>query len=591
MTGIDLTVDQDRGRPDRRRAARCRTRSRSPTSAPRTPPECPSRTSCRPGPGSARSTTAGLSHNFTCSHNGAATGWRGGVPRRHPARHARPHPARRTPATITLVVFAPSQPGFYTNQVRVDPANDDPRADRGQQRQHVLDDRGQHRDWRQRLPRVHHRQGPGLARSPARSRSYRAASWSTTWWSPTTAATSRSTSTVEDIIPVGFTFRFAKDTQPGTGDFQCTETRRRSITCTGGTLDGSIGQTARPATTTRTIHVSLFAAGPAGHLHQQGAHRPGQHPPRGQRDQQQRRGRHHGGARRWRDVHRLQDRQQADLAGRRRRQQGGRRPSGALQYTLDGRRTTAPRWPSTSKVQDTLPTGSVFRSAQDVTGPASGKFDLLRVRRGRDLHRRHARRDAGPDETPSPATTADRDRGVRADRARHLLQRGEGRPRPRDPGERRDQQHRHQSTNVRVNGGNNFRDLSVVTASPSAPTDRRPKPGQDYNYEVTVDEHRHQPGVQRRAAQRARRGRRRSSGPRRRTTSRCAHHRQRADLRRRCARRLGRPRPERHRRDHHASRVRAPQRAQLHLRARSAGSTPTTRSPRRTRPTTRGPRT
>jgi hypothetical protein len=25
--------------------------------------------------------------------------------------------------TITLVVFAPSQPGFYTNQVRVDPAN------------------------------------------------------------------------------------------------------------------------------------------------------------------------------------------------------------------------------------------------------------------------------------------------------------------------------------------------------------------------------------------------------------------------------------------------------------------------------------
>src|SRR5262249_33771066 len=56
----------------------------------------------------------------------------------------------------------------------------------------------------------------------------------------------------------GAIFRFAEDTLPGTGAFSCTHASG-VITCTGGTLDGTIGQTPAAGDSTRTIHIGLFA--------------------------------------------------------------------------------------------------------------------------------------------------------------------------------------------------------------------------------------------------------------------------------------------------------------------------------------------
>ena len=177
------------------------------------------------------------------------------------------------------------------------------------------------------------------------------------------------------------------------------------------------------------------------------------------------------------------------------------------------------------KVQDTLPTGSVFRSAQDVTAPASGKFTCSES--GGVVSCTGGTLDgaAGPDETSSPATRKIVIEVFAPTEPDTYFNVAKIDPGHEIPEADETNNIATESTNVRINGGNNFRDLVVTSIDAkdnSATDDDSPKPGEEYTYEVTGDQHRHQPGVQRQAAQRARGRGGLRLGHDRRTTSRAA---------------------------------------------------------------------
>jgi uncharacterized repeat protein (TIGR01451 family) len=307
------------------------------------------------------------SHNFTCSHNGAATGGEvtcvGGR-----LRGTHDHDPSLVPlidtATIVLVVFAPSQPGVIRNQVRVDPAGEIPE---------LLEDNNIN-SWNTEI-----KIAGGL-------HPYHEFNIKKSQVSPTDGATPALpvpvapngiveydlvvTNTgsdvafdvqVDDIMPAGFTFRYAVDTLPGTGDFQC-DLVASTIRCTGGTLDGNgappPGQTAQAGDQTRTIHVSMFSAGQPGLYTNKALVDPNNTHPEADETNNSSQAVTEvkvGGGGKYKDL--TIDSSQADPAG-------DVAPSGTLRYTLDVTNTgTAVAF--NVKVRDTLPEGSVFRTADD----------------------------------------------------------------------------------------------------------------------------------------------------------------------------------------------------------------------------------
>ncbi len=421
----------------------------------------------------------GLSHNFTCSHDGSATA---GVAECHGGilRGTHDHTLAPDSVTITLVVFAPSQPGFYTNQVRVDPGNDIPE----------LLESNNVAYWTTEVNiatgvnAFHEFTIDKVQTAPGAADDFKVVPSGIVEYDLIVTNHGSDVAfdvTVQDIIPVGFTFRFAKDTLPGTGDFQCSESGG-IVTCSGGTLDGSIGQTAQAGDTTRTIHLSLFANSQPGSYTNKALVDPDNtHPEADETNNSDEivTTVALGGGGTYIDFD-ITNTQTSPVDG------GGNKvdvaPSGALQYTVTVRNLGS-AVAFDVKLQDVLPTGSVFRSAQDITGPASGKFTCSES--GGVVSCTGGTLDgaAGPDETPSPSTRqivievfAPTEPDTYFNVARV------------DPGHEIPEADETnniatETTNVRINGGNNFRDLVISNLTSS---DTEPEPGQEYTYEVTV---------------------------------------------------------------------------------------------------------
>jgi uncharacterized repeat protein (TIGR01451 family) len=196
-------------------------------------------------------------HNFTCALNGTNVDCVGGI-----LRGTFDHTLPVDTATIKITLFAPAPPGLIKNQVRVDPDHTIPE---------IFEDNNINTratdiqiggccmfheftiDKMQVLP-ASHVAPSGLLEYDVKV---------TNLGSDVAFGV-----VVRDFMPAGSTFRFAQDTLPGTGAFSCTQAGG-VITCTGGTLDGTTGQTPAAGDSTRTIHIGLFSpAQPGSYLNQ-----------------------------------------------------------------------------------------------------------------------------------------------------------------------------------------------------------------------------------------------------------------------------------------------------------------------------------
>lgn len=196
-------------------------------------------------------------HNFTCAPNGSNVDCVGGI-----LRGTFDHTLPVDTATIKITLFAPAPPGLIKNQVRVDPDNQIPE---------IFEDNNINTratdiqiggccmfheftiDKTQVFP-ASHVAPSGLLEYDIKV---------TNVGSDVAFGV-----VVRDFMPAGSTFRFAEDTLPGTGAFSCTQSGG-VITCTGGTLDGTIGQTPAAGDSTRTIHIGLFSpAQPGSYMNQ-----------------------------------------------------------------------------------------------------------------------------------------------------------------------------------------------------------------------------------------------------------------------------------------------------------------------------------
>jgi uncharacterized repeat protein (TIGR01451 family) len=407
-------------------------------------------------------------HNFTCSHDGSATGGDvtcvGGR-----LRGTHDHNLAPDVATITLVVFAPAQPGFVRNQVRVDPANEIAELLEDNNintfRTEIKIEGGLHPFHEFDITKT--QVSPAGTVAPNGIVVY------------DLVVTNHGSDvafdvTVQDIMPSGFTFRYAVDDNPGTGDFQCNESSG-VITCGGGTLDGDQNQTAQAGDSTRTIHVSLFTAGQPGDYTNKALVDPDNtHPEADETDNsaQAITTVALGGGGRYKDLQ--VDSSQTAPAG-------DVVPSGTLQYRLDVTNSgTAVAF--NVKVRDTLPDGATFRSAVD-SAPGAGAFEcsaagIVVTCTGGTLDG-----SAGPDETSSPSTRsivieafAPTEPGDYVNTA--MVD-------PDDAIAENDELNNTDTTitKVRLSGGGNFRDLVVEKPTTATP---EPKPGQEYSYEVKV---------------------------------------------------------------------------------------------------------
>lgn len=328
-------------------------------------------------------------HNFTCSHDGSVTGGDvtcvGGR-----LRGTHDHTLPPDVATITLVVFAPSQPGFIRNQVRVDPAGEIPELLEDNNvntfRTEIKIDGGLHPFHEFDITKT--QVSPAGDVAPNGIVLY------------DLVVTNHGSDVafdveVDDIMPAGFTFRYAVDDDPGTGDFQCDESGG-VIRCTGGTLDGDQNQTAQAGDSTRTIHVSMFTAGQPGSYTNKALVDPDNTHP--EADETNNSAQYVttvavGGGGRYKDLQ-IDSRQTAPA--------GDVVPSGTLQYTLDVTNSgTAVAF--NVKVRDTLPEGSVFRTAVD-SAPGAGAFECSAAGTVVTCTGGTLDGSAGPDETSSPST-------------------------------------------------------------------------------------------------------------------------------------------------------------------------------------------
>ena len=407
-------------------------------------------------------------HNFTCSHDGSATGGDvtcvGGR-----LRGTHDHTLAPDVATITLVVFAPAQPGFIRNQVRVDPAGEIPELLEDNNintfRTEIKIEGGLHPFHELDITKT--QVSPAGSVAPNGIVLY------------DLVVTNHGSDvafdvTVQDIMPAGFTFRYAVDDNPGTGDFQCNESSG-VVTCSGGTLDGSQNQTAQAGDSTRTIHVSMFSAGQPGDYTNKALVDPDNTHPEADETNNSAQAVTTvalGGGGRYKDLQ-VDSRQTAPV--------GDVVPSGTLQYTLDVTNSgTAVAF--NVKVRDTLPEGAEFRSAVD-SSPGAGAFEcsasgITVTCTGGTLDG-----SAGPDETSSPSTRSIVIEAFAPTEPGDYI--NTAMVDPDDAIAENDELNNTDTTvtKVRLNGGGNFRDLVVDQPTTTTP---EPQPKQEYTYEVKV---------------------------------------------------------------------------------------------------------
>lgn len=416
-------------------------------------------------------------HNFTCSSDGSATAGDvtcvGGN-----LRGTHDHNLAADSATIELKVFAPAAPGIIRNQVKVDPNGDIPE----------LLETNNFNTWDTQIAiaggccayqelnltkaQVFPTDGSG---NPTAVKPSGVVEYDLKVKNDGTQVAFDVT--VQDVMPSGFSYRSAKDTLPGTGDFEC-GVSGQTITCTGGTLDGSDGQTPLAGDTTRTIHVSLFASSQPGTYTNTATVDPANAIPEADET--------NNSATATTTVALNGGGDYIDFKVDSKQTSPGSDgtavvPHGLLQYSLDVTNSgTAVAF--NVKVRDVLPAGSVFRSATD-TGPTSGNFSCSES--GGTVTCVGGTLDgaAGPDETPSPSTRTiviqvfaptavdtyhntamvDPDNAIAEN----------------DETNNTDQT----DTDVRRGAGGTYQDLTVNSVTPSTTT---PQPGETYSYDVKV---------------------------------------------------------------------------------------------------------
>jgi len=163
-----------------------------------------------------------------------------------------------TTRTIHIGLFAPTQPGSYTNQAIVDPGNAIPEADETNNSDAVttkvvLGGGGSYIDLKVDSSQTSPVDGGGNPTDvvPHGTLQY-------TLKAENVGTAVAFNVTVNDKLPVGSVFRSAMDTNPGSGAFTCSESAG-TVTCTGGTLDGSNNDTPAAGDNIRSIVVNVFA--------------------------------------------------------------------------------------------------------------------------------------------------------------------------------------------------------------------------------------------------------------------------------------------------------------------------------------------
>lgn len=416
-------------------------------------------------------------HNFTCSSDGSAyagdiTCVGGNL------RGTHDHTLPADSATIELKAFAPAAPGIIRNQVKVDPNGDIPELletnNFNTWDTEIIIDGGccAYQELNLTKTQVFPTDGSGtpIAVKPSGIVEYdlKVKNDGTQVAFDVTA---------QDVMPSGFSYRSAKDTLPGTGDFECGASGQ-VITCTGGTLDGSDGQTALAGDTTRTIHVSLFASSQPGTYTNTATVDPAN--AIAEADET------NNSATATTTVAMNGGGDYIDFKVDSKQTSPGSDgtavvPHGLLQYSLDVTNAgTAVAY--NVKVRDVLPTGSEFRSATD-TGPTSGNFNCSESGGVVTCIGGTLDGAAGPDETASPSTRTivievfaptnidtyhntamvDPDNAVAEN----------------DETNNTDQT----DTDVRRTGGGTYQDLKVDSVTASTAT---PQPGETYSYDVKV---------------------------------------------------------------------------------------------------------
>lgn len=429
-------------------------------------------------------------NNLTCRHNGAATGGvidcEGGK-----LRGTHNHTLAPAFATITIRLFAPAAPGFIKNQVRVDPDGE-------------IDEIREDNNINTLLTEiriggccVHHEftiDKRQVSPDPAVNDGRVAPSGIINY--DLVVANEGSDVAfdvvVEDHLAQGMVFRHAEDSAPGTGDFTC-QASGRVIRCEGGTLDGSLGQTAQPGDTTRTIHVSVFApAQPGSYINQAIIDPDNTHPESNETNNQDQVTTivALGGGGSYIDLT-VDSTQTLPVDG------GGNPtdvvPSGNLQYTLKLENVgTAVAFDV--RARNTIPTGATFRSAKD-RNPGAGAFDCSFS--GGVVTCTGGTLDGSNNDTPAagdnvrfvdillfaPAQPGTYTNQAMVDPADAIAE--------NDETNNADQT----STNVRLSGGGNFTDLKVsnIVVTGNGLSDSQlsdvpePQPGHSYAYDVTVE--------------------------------------------------------------------------------------------------------
>jgi len=414
-------------------------------------------------------------HNFTCHHNGAATGGVvecvGGN-----LRGTHDHTLAPDEATITVILFAPAAPGFIKNQVRIDPDG---------QIDEILEDNNINTLITEiiidggccvyhEFTIVKSQVSPAAEVAPHGIVEYDLVV-------KNHGSDVAFDLVVEDHMPDGMVFRSAEDTLPGTGAFTC-QLAGQVIRCTGGTLDGSIGQTAQAGDQTRTIHISAFAPDQPGSYINQAIIDPDNADPESNETNNQDSVTTVvalGGGGSYIDL-KADSSQSAPVDG------GGNPtdvvPSGNLHYQLKLENVgTAVAFNVTAR--DTIPQGAVFRSATD-TAPGAGAFDCSEA--GGVITCTGGTLDGSNNDTPAagdnvrfidvalfaPTQPGDYTNQVTIDPDEVIAE--------NDETNNSDQT----LTKVRLSGGGNYTDLKVSSIATSNAT---PEPEQSYDYTVTVE--------------------------------------------------------------------------------------------------------
>lgn len=304
-------------------------------------------------------------HNFTCSHDGSATGGTidcvGGI-----LRGTDHHTLPVDVATVTITLFAPSQPGFIKNQVRVDPLSAIPEIDETNNINTYTSE--------VRIPET---PAPG----PGGYSAYHSFTITKTHTPDPVAPAGTLVSTITvknhgtdaafgvdvlDFLPEGSEFRSADDTAPGPGAFSCTEADG-VVRCVDGTLDGTSGQTQAAGDDTRSITVTVFAPRQPGAYTNQAVVDPGDEFPEANETDNSALDTTNvaiGGGGTYREL---------GLTKTQTSPAGNVAPSGILEWNLEATNTGTDAAFGVT-VRDILPAGTTFRSAADTSGAGTGAF-------------------------------------------------------------------------------------------------------------------------------------------------------------------------------------------------------------------------